>query len=124
MERLTKRNENGTAIYNMPSGTAIKLENNRHEVLQKLAEYEDLEEQRRLIKLPCPAGKKVSLLRKDIKEVIDGEITSFEITECTCGMEVFITDDNRYTYITFDKIGDIVFFTQTEAEAALEKILK
>lgn len=45
MERLTRRSGNGTAIYNTPSGDPIKWENNRNEVLQKLAEYEDLEEQ-------------------------------------------------------------------------------
>lgn len=45
MERLTRRSENGTAIYNTPSGDPVKWENNRHEVLRKLAEYDDLEEQ-------------------------------------------------------------------------------
>lgn len=49
MKRLTRRSENGTAIYNTPSGDPVKWENNRHEVLRKLAEYEDLEEQRCII---------------------------------------------------------------------------
>lgn len=59
MERLTRRSENGTAIYNTPSGDPVKWENNRHEVLRKLAEYEDLEEQRKLMKLPCAVGDTV-----------------------------------------------------------------
>ena len=52
MERLTKRSENGTAVYNTPNGDPVKWENNRHKVLQKLAEYEDLEEQGNLLKDP------------------------------------------------------------------------
>lgn len=45
MERLTKRSHNGVAVYNTPSEEPVKWENNRHNVLQKLADYEDLEEQ-------------------------------------------------------------------------------
>lgn len=122
MERLTRRSENGTAIYNTPSAEPVKWENNRHEVLQKLAEYEDLEEQGKLLKLPCKAGQKVYLLRKDIKSVIDGEITSISISEFASGMRIFIIDDNRYTDSSFEKIGDIVFFTREEAEAALKEL--
>lgn len=53
MERLTRRSANGTGVYATPSGEHIEWENNRHNVLQKLADYEDLEEQGRLIKLSC-----------------------------------------------------------------------
>lgn len=53
MERLTRRSANGTGVYATPSGEPIKWENNRHNVLQKLADYEDLEEQGRLVKLPA-----------------------------------------------------------------------
>lgn len=44
MERLTRRSANGTGVYATPSGEPVKWENNRHNVLQKLADYEDLEE--------------------------------------------------------------------------------
>ena len=47
-KRLTRRSKNETAIYNTPSGDPVKWENNRHKVLQKLATYEDLEEQGRI----------------------------------------------------------------------------
>ena len=53
MSRLTKRAENGAAVYATPSGDPIKWENNRNKVLRKLAEYEDLEEQGLLLRLPC-----------------------------------------------------------------------
>lgn len=90
--------------------------------MEKLAQYEDLVEQNRLIKLPCKAGQKVFLLRKDIKSVIDGEITSIRIGEFASGMKIFIIDDNRYTEASFDKIGDVVFFTREEAEAAFKEL--
>lgn len=53
MERLTRRSANGTGVYATPSGEPIEWKNNRHNVLQKLADYEDLEEQGRLVKLPA-----------------------------------------------------------------------
>ena len=42
MERLTERSENGTAVYKTQSSELVKWNNNRHKVLQKLADYEDL----------------------------------------------------------------------------------
>jgi hypothetical protein len=41
MERLTARSENGVGIYVEPSREPSKWEQNRHGVLQKLADYED-----------------------------------------------------------------------------------
>lgn len=44
MDRLTRRSSNGVAVYAAPSADAVKWKNTRYEVLQKLADYEDLEE--------------------------------------------------------------------------------
>ena len=89
---------------------------------ENFAEWKEAEEQGKLLKLPCKAGQKVFLLRKDIKSVIDGEITSISISEFAIGIRIFIIDDNRYMDASFDKIGDIVFFTREEAEAALKEL--
>lgn len=89
---------------------------------RRAEEKTESEEQGKLPKLPCKSGQKVFLLRKDIKSVIDGEITSIRIGEFASGMKIFIIDDNRYTEASFDKIGDIVFFTREEAEAALKEL--
>lgn len=130
MERLTTRNDMGNAVLKQPyrcercgEETWSLLDHGNREPIDKLAEYEDLEEQGKLLKLPCKAGQRVYLLRKDIKTVIDGEITSIRIGEFTSGINIFIIDDNRYTESSFDKIGDIVFFTKEEAEAALRNEL-
>lgn len=93
-----------------------------YKLVSELKKYKDLEEQGKLLKLPCKAGQRVYLLRKDMKSVIDGEITSISISEFARGMRIFIIDDNRYTDVSFDKIGDIVFFTREEAEAALKEL--
>lgn len=117
MERLTEYTGEGQAIPRM------ELKNNGHQkCMERLAEYETLEEQGKLLKLPCKAGQKVFLLRKDIKSVIDGEISSIRLGEFANEIKIFIIDDNRYTDASFDKIGDIVFFTREEAESALKEL--
>lgn len=141
MNRLTFVDEDGQVLFDNPAGfpedvgfTMRELaENEEWKTLDDIAErlanceqrlkhYEDLEEQGKMLKLPCKAGQKVYLLRKDIKSVIDGEITSFDIGEFAKDMRIFITDDNRYTNISFDKVGDIVFFTRKEAEDKLAEM--
>ena len=137
MERLTVRVKEGNRkdecfipgnknaiekVEYICEGERWESEEYKGKAVDKLAEYEDLEEQGKLLKLPCKAGQKVFLLRKDIKTVIDGEITSIRIGEFASDMKIFIIDDNRYTDAYFDKIGDIVFFTQEEAEAALKEL--
>lgn len=141
MERLTFVDEDGQVLFDNPAGfpedigfTIRELaENEEWKTLDDIAErlanceqrlkhYEDLEEQGKLLKLPCKAGQKVYLLRKDIKKVIDGEITSIRIGEFASEMKIFIIDDNRYTESSFDKIGDIVFLTRQEAEDKLAEM--
>ena len=102
MERLTKRSTNGTGIYNTPSGDPVKWENNRHRVLQKLAEYEDLEEQGLLLKLPCKVGDTVHLIKPD-------------------GKVVPRTADMQFLGVLGDDYGKEWFLTQEEAEAKLKE---
>ena len=132
MERLTRRSENGTGIYNTPSGDPVKWENNRHEVLQKLAEYEDLEEQRKLLKLPCAVGDTVYVIDTDERLTEKGikiyDIDNIVITSdgtiflkydahdgIICELENIITDKQ---YLDFYRC----FLTREEAEAALKEL--
>lgn len=83
------------------------------ELREKLKEYEDLEEQGRLIKLPCKVGD-----------------TAYEITGAT-------THGYDWKYLTYEKayvhgtvfnlgrlydIGKTVFLTKSEAEAKLKEL--
>ena len=122
MERLTRRSSNGTGVYATPSGEPTEWENNRHNVLQKLADYEDLEEQGRLIKLPCKVGDTVYVPTRNF-------ISELRITEVTCNRDgtylrwVLLSGiyPNLNGFVG-RKIGNEVFLTKSEAEAKLKEL--
>lgn len=98
--------------------------------VDKLAEYEDLEEQGKLVKFPCKVGDTVyavhTIKRKNIiaKEIWDYTVTSLYI-ECDCDWIVtfeHIEPNGRIfpTYGKFKDIGKTVFFAKDEAEKALK----
>ena len=131
MERLTRRSANGTGVYATPSGEPVKWENNRHNVLQKLADYEDLEEQGRLIKLPCKVGDTV--WDNDFGRPCAYTITAFSFGECeeyicepVTTKEVVFYYANSSGSITGSfaesEIGKTVFLTREEAEAKLKEM--
>ncbi len=101
MERLTGRSANGTAIYSKPSRDTIKWQNNRRDVLRKLAEYEDLEEQGLLLRLPCKVGDTVYCIMTGL---------SYK------NPYIF---KMKFDYELMKHFGKRVFLTREEAEAAL-----
>lgn len=105
MERLTRRSANGTGVYATPSGEPIEWESNRHNVLQKLADYEDLEEQGRLIKLPCKVGDTVY-------HVVQGRIV--EVSNVDLFFLLLSVAENRF--------NNSVFLTESAAEAKLKEL--
>lgn len=85
--------------------------------IDKLAEYEDLEEQNRLLKLPCAVGDKIYLPNEYAGKVID-----FEIIEiCVFKEEIMFIDDSENEYFISD-FGKSVFLTREEAESALKEL--
>lgn len=97
MERLTIRHSgNSRVISTNNKGIA--------EVLNKLAEYEDLEEQGLLLKLPCPIGT--------------------EVWTIMCGMTgKHPTLFKQYFELSMLQYwGKAVFLTQAEAEQKLKEI--
>ena len=115
MERLTKTYSDGThgASDSLPCGE--NSYNYKNLLIEKLGKYEDLEEQGRLIKLPCKIGDKVwHISGRDIKEdVISGIEYSYD------GM--FYIWSNEDTWL--GGFNDIVFLTKSEAEAKLKKLI-
>ncbi|MEE1085800.1 MAG: hypothetical protein U0L05_01300 [Schaedlerella sp.] len=77
MERLTvpaKKLEDGRTVIPIIDGRAVR--EHAMEIYWRLKEYEDLEEQGLLLKLPCNAGEKVYVITtcKDFGKVLDGTL--------------------------------------------------
>lgn len=128
MERLTRRSSNGTGVYATPSGEPVEWENNRHNVLQKLADYEDLEEQGRLVKLPCKVGDIVYVVTPGCKTVKECKVITVNYSNTATSGNVFYietlpTTGSRAVIGFYNKeIGKTVFLTKSEAEAKLKEL--
>lgn len=96
---------------------------NIRQALRKLAEYEDLEEQGLLLKLPCKVGDTVWFVGN--KFVNDYEIRRFIIDEI--GIDAIqvaktIKGKDYWNSFNIDDFGKTVFLTQEQAEEALKKM--
>lgn len=130
MERLTKTYSDGThgASDNLPCG-----ENSydyKNLLIEKLGKYEDLEEQGRLIKLPCKVGDTVyvngvlgygeaeryRVIRVDYHSTLGTGRNEFYIEALLCA-------DPDSSIAFYDKqFGKTVFLTKSEAEAKLKEL--
>ncbi len=84
------------------------------DILERLAEYEDLEEQGKLLKLPCNVGDTV-LVKMEGGDLAEAEVRDFSYF-LTCGFCVVVTStefDKRH--IPFSEFGKTVFLAQKEA---------
>ena len=96
--------------------------------MEKLADYEDLEEQGRLIKLPCKVGDALYRVNKGAKEpVIMMRILQLHIKQLhkdrTAIKIIAINDDDMGESCYFlENIGKTVFLTKSEAEAKLKEL--
>lgn len=75
--------------------------------LEKLAEYEDLEEQGLLLRLPCKVGDKF------------WELNSNWHVPCIYPRTAHTL---RHVIYCMERLGEVTFLTYEEAEAALEKM--
>lgn len=134
MERLTERNPlwiNDEMWLNACEPDDEEIE----AVYRKLKEYEDLEEQGRLLKLPCKAGDTVWQIM--VIRIRGGENKNIEygygifeamVTELLIddNMNILIsttTKGGEYrNEVTSAAIGETMFFTESEAEAKLKEL--
>lgn len=119
MERLTKTYSDGThgASDSLPCG-----ENSydyKNLLIEKLGKYEDLEEQGRLVKLPCKFGTEVYNITwwDDVQEkvVVKGK------TYCRTVRKHKVTK-SIFSYFDILEFGKTVFLTKSEAEAKLKEL--
>ena len=135
MERLTDKNDIGSYYY--PKcfeicgglGASSKCDNCEimTSVCQKLGDYEDLEEQGRLIKLPCNRGDKIYFIKSAFSIAhfpIEAKVTS--ICGVDCDNDVMYSSITEYNKIDrrfkSSDIGKTVFLTKSEAEAKLKEL--
>lgn len=96
------------------------------EYLRKLKDYEDAEEQGRLVKLPCKVGDVVYFAHHD--RVISSEVLSEKYHAEAENHGVFIRErltidvEGVSAEIDFGDIGKTVFLTKSEAEAKLKEL--
>lgn len=93
---------------------------NYNKLLTKLGEYEDLEEQGLLLRLPCKVGDTVYSIAND------GKIYPVKATRevrIVNGVLHIICESCRYSdLVSYDDIGKTVFLTQAEAEQKLKEM--
>ena len=125
MERLTQRTKDGivgnnNGVENFPLYSLYDETHLDHGLIEqcfnKLAEYEDLEEQGLLLRLPCPIGTTVYFVEKRCNA---------DSAACYGGCEKCADYSISSTIFDFDMIshvGNFYFLTKEEAEQALARM--
>lgn len=117
MERLTKTYSDGThgASDSLPCG-----ENSydyKNLLIERLGKYEDLEEQGRLLKLPCKVGDTVYYINPDKNTINELVVYGFDIRP----LQRFVYD-YMGARLNFNQFGKTVFLIESEAEAKLKEL--
>lgn len=120
MERLTQTSNSGGVAFTFDLDITCQPSEARKilNLATKLKEYEDLEEQDRLVKLPCKVGDTLYRLVPNLyRKYVEIKIAQFVINENGI---YFIT--NKGVSWSAGEIGKTVFLTKPEAEAKLEEL--
>lgn len=109
-------NSCGDCQYHKPE-TKFTCKGLLQKAYERIKEYEDLEEQGKLLKIPCNVGDKMYLPNQYVKMITEFEIIEIQIFKDEI---VFVDDsDNEWTN---GNIGNQVFLTRPEAERALAEM--
>lgn len=107
-------------------GERWESEEYKGKAVDKLAEYEDLEEQNRLLKLPCAVGDEFYCIwrNKGQNPIQKMQVKKIEIHERKGIVIQMEFVGNRGCLFRFyeDDFGKTVFLTREEAEAALKEM--
>lgn len=139
MERLTERTSDGILVKENYEKESLKTlyscygeKPNSHYsnceegycAMEKLADYEDAEEQGRLVKLPCKVGDVVYVKMASCCKAhyVEAEVRDF-VHFISCGFCVVVTskyfDKENIPFSEFDKT---IFLTKEKAEAELKEL--
>lgn len=103
------------------------------EAINKLAEYEDLEEQGLLLRLPCKVGDTVYCIYERYTKCSENEqefdeysCQGCECLECDSHKELYVQSQKAYSLdwivSNLKRFGETVFLTKSEAEKKLKKM--
>ena len=89
-------------------------------IIERLAEYEDLEQQGLLLRLPCKVGDVIYEIHPLTGKITQRKIKSVVVCNCP---DLTIMYKSGYDYSNVqDDFGKTVFLTQAEAEQKLKEI--
>lgn len=102
----------------------------KNDCIKKLAEYENAEEEGRLVVLPCKPWDKVYALfiidvidKKPIYKIFQTKVTKITIDRFRVLFSFETLDQNKYnSERTMEVFGETVFLTREEAEKALKEM--
>ena len=126
MERLTTRNIAGVAVYKNPfeceqcRDTIWRLPDyGNGSPTEKLADYEEAEEQGLLLRLPCPIGTTVykTTWWDDVQEKVKVDGKTFYRT-----VHKHKVSKSTFSLLDIYDFGKTVFLTQAEAEQKLKEM--
>ena len=127
MERLTECDEFGNADIIGVDSEDLQLNldfeqmNKVTDALNKLAQYEGLEEQGLLLRVPCKVGDTLYCDGKYFAQHCKGEIHSFKVTDIVTEVRNYFKGELDYSF-DFSEIGKTVFLTQSEAKQKLKEM--
>lgn len=134
MERLTKRIEDENTLLTEVGDTACKCFCDNYtlsgcwecpvgKAIEKLCDYEDLEEQGLLVRLPCKLNGTLYSINYSNKTIVENTVIKISMNDHVKRFNCI--DDNLRERIFFSyRIGETVFLTREEAEKELEEMKK
>lgn len=122
MERLTvpaKKLDDGRTVMPIIDGRAVR--EHAMDLYWRLKEYEDLEEQGLLLRLPCQVGDKVY---KIYDKVYEFELTGVYLYEDRAVMIIKCIELRIEVSMDINEFGKVCFLTKAEAEKKLAEMEK
>lgn len=131
MERLTNIGSNGE-IW-ITDNDETRRFGRKESAYKKLAEYEDLEEQGLLLRLPCKVGDTVYCIYERYTKCSENEqefdeysCQGCECLECDSHKELYVQSQKAYSLdwivSNLKRFGETVFLTKSEAEQKLKEM--
>lgn len=128
-ERFTSDGEKAIAIHDGSDFPDVCFEGEReYDVMNALAEYEDLEEQGLLVRLPCKVGTEVFCYFPGDSHYTKCQIKKIEICQSIFGNICYFAESvaqrGRCCRYYDNEFGKFLFLTREEAEKKLEELKK